>query len=185
MSTSSFASRRSLHSSIALVLCALTYAPAATAQEARQPSAPAAETDATQQEDIVVTGQALPGSVVGDIPAENRLTPADIAAYGVDSVSDLLDQISDQTSSIQGRGSSGPVVLVNGKRISGINEIGDLPTETIARVDILPEEVALKYGYSATQKVVNIILRRRFRAHTVSAGGARRPMAAAAIPTAS
>src|SRR5205823_726399 len=42
------------------------------------------------------------------------------------------------------------------------------------RVEILPEEVALKYGYSADQKVVNIVLRQRFRSSTlqVGAGGA-------------
>ncbi|MGE4431969.1 MAG: TonB-dependent receptor [Sphingobium sp.] len=114
------------------------------------------------EEDIVVTGQAPPGAVIGDIPPENQLNPADIASYGVSSVSELLDEITEQTQSGQGRG-SGPVILVNGKRISGVNEVGDLPTEAILRVDILPEEVALKYGYGATQKVVNIILRRRFR----------------------
>ncbi len=48
--------------------------------------------------------------------------------------------------------------------MSGVNEVGDLPTESILRVDILPEEVALRYGYGAQQKVVNIILRRYFRA---------------------
>ncbi|WEK41715.1 MAG: TonB-dependent receptor [Candidatus Sphingomonas colombiensis] len=170
MFTSSSASRRTLHSALALVLAALASTSPASAQEAKEAAHAPAETDVTEQEDVVVTGQALPGAVIGNIPPENQLTPADIAAYGVDSVSDLLDQISDQTSSIQGRGSSGPVVLVNGKRISGINEVGDLPTEAIARLDILPEEVALKYGYSATQKVVNIILRRRFHARVVSAG---------------
>src|SRR5207245_4882037 len=37
-------------------------------------------------------------------------------------------------------------------------------TEAIRRVDILPEEVALKYGYAPGQRVVNVVLRRRFRA---------------------
>ena len=39
----------------------------------------------------------------------------------------------------------------------------DIPTEAIERVEILPEEVALKYGYRADQRVVNIVLRERFR----------------------
>ena len=69
------------------------------------------------------------------------------------------------------RGAGGrPVILVNGGRISGFNEVRDLPTEAIARVDILTEEVALKYGYRADQKVVNLVLRRRFRAITAEAG---------------
>ncbi|WP_298674687.1 TonB-dependent receptor [uncultured Sphingomonas sp.] len=170
MPISSSTSRYALQSSLTLVLGALALSTPVHAQETKGTPPAAVQTDVTEQEDVVVTGQALPGAVIGNIPPENQLTPADIAAYGVNSVSDLLDQISDQTSSIQGRGSSGPVVLVNGKRISGINEVGDLPTEAIARLDILPEEVALKYGYSATQKVVNIILRRRFHARVVSVG---------------
>ncbi|MCR5879361.1 hypothetical protein [Phenylobacterium sp. J367] len=55
-------------------------------------------------------------------------------------------------------------MLVNGQRISSFTEIRDLPTEAILRVDILPEEVALKYGYRADQRVVNFVLRPRFRA---------------------
>ncbi|WP_242187751.1 TonB-dependent receptor [Sphingomonas sp. CARO-RG-8B-R24-01] len=131
-------------------------------------------TPKTTGDDIVVTGRALPGSVVGDIPPENRLNPADIAAYGVSTISDLLDAIADQTQSDEGRdSSSAPVVLVNGKRVSGVNEVGDLPTEAVLRIDILPEEVALKYGYDAQRKVVNVILRRRFIARVTNATGGR------------
>jgi hypothetical protein len=61
-------------------------------------------------------------------------------------------------------------MLLNGKRISGFRELRDIPTEAIERVDILPEEVALKYGYSADQKVVNIVLRQRFHSTAVNLG---------------
>ncbi|WP_333951731.1 hypothetical protein [Sphingomonas aerolata] len=61
------------------------------------------------------------------------------------------------------------MVLLNGRRISSFSEIRDIPTEAIQRVEILPEEVALKYGYRADQKVVNFVLRRRFRAVTAEA----------------
>ena len=117
--------------------------------------------------DIVVTGsRRQPGAVVGDIPPELQLSPADIRSYGVSSVADLLTELAPQTGS--GRGSGGaPVVLLNGRRIASFTEIRDLPTEAIQRVDILPEEVALKYGYRADQRVVNFVLRRRFRATTV------------------
>lgn len=115
-------------------------------------------------EDIVVTGsRRLPGQVVGDIPADEQLSPADIRSYGVNSVADLLTELAPQTRS--GRGGA-PVVLLNGRRIGGFQEIRDLPTEAILRVDILPEEVALKYGYAADSRVVNVVLRRRFRAAT-------------------
>jgi iron complex outermembrane receptor protein len=136
-----------------------------------RPAPAAPQTDANSDEpDIIITGtRNLPGSVIGDIPPEVQLGPADIRSYGVSSVSDLLTELAPQTGS--GRGSGGPpVVLLNGKRISSFAEIRDLPTEAIARVDILPEEVALKYGYKADQKVVNIVLRRRFRSLATEAG---------------
>ncbi|MDP1027268.1 TonB-dependent receptor [Sphingomonas sp. KR1UV-12] len=150
----------------------------AVAQQAPQPSSPPAaspaqatpapatedEEDASEAGDIVVTGSRTPpGSVIGDIPPDQTLSPADIRSYGVSSVNDLLTELAPQTTS--GRGGA-PVVLLNGKRISGFQEIRDIPTEAIQRVEILPEEVALKYGYTADSRVVNIVLRRRFRAVT-------------------
>jgi len=124
--------------------------------------------DIDDDETIVVKGvqQKLPGSVVGDIPPEVTFGPAQIRSYGVSTITDLLNELSPETESGRGRGGEAPVVLLNGKRISSLAEIRDIPTEAIMRVEILPEEVALKYGYSANQKVVNFVLRRRFRALT-------------------
>ena len=146
--------------------------PAAAGAQQAVPTAPAPATPAPPQEEdavsdepeIIVRGtRGLPGAVIGDITPEQQLGPADIRSYGVNSVAELLAELSPQTRS--GRGSGGqPVVLLNGRRISGFQEIGNLPTEAIQRVDILPEEVALKYGYRADQRVVNFVLRRRFRA---------------------
>ncbi|KQS03372.1 TonB-dependent receptor [Sphingomonas sp. Leaf357] len=142
-------------------------APAAPATASARPASPAraaAAQDEGDETEIVVTGQRQQGAVIGDIPPEQQLSPADIRSYGVGSVAELLTELAPQTTS--GRGGQ-PVVLLNGRRISSFAEIRDLPTEAIQRVDILPEEVALKYGYRADQKVVNFVLRRRFRAATV------------------
>lgn len=134
--------------------------------------APAADSD--EAPDIIVNGvhPPQPGAVVGDIPPELQYGPADIRAYGVSSIADLLNELAPQITSERGRGGEAPAVLLNGRRISSFSEIRDLPTEAILRVDILPEEVSLKYGFSADQKVVNIVLRRRFRAMTVEGNGA-------------
>lgn len=112
---------------------------------------------------IVVTGTKPRGSVVGDIPPENVLTPGDVRATGATDVAELLEAIAPQTGSTRGRDGGRPVMLLNGQRISSFREIHDIPTEAISRVEILPEEVALKYGYRADQRVVNIVLRERFR----------------------
>lgn len=114
-------------------------------------------------EEVVVTPSRIPrGSARVDLAPELVLGPGDIRAYGAASVAELLEALSPQLGSAQGSGP--PVVLVDGGRISGFREIRDLPTEAIVRMDILPEEAALRYGYSAQQKVVNFVLRRRFQA---------------------
>ena len=123
---------------------------------------------------IVITGAKPRGSVVGDIPPENTLDARDVRATGATNINELLDAIAPQIGSVQGRSGGRPVLLLNGQRISSFRELRDIPTEAIERVEILPEEVALKYGYRADQKVVNIVLRQRFRSTTalVGLGGA-------------
>jgi hypothetical protein len=127
--------------------------------------------DEADGEDIVVVGQKPRGSVVGDIPPENTLTSRDIRATGATSISELLDAVSSQTGSARGRSGGRPILLLNGQRISGFRELRDLPPEAIQRMEILPEEVALKYGYAADQRVVNIVLRRRFNSTTAKSRG--------------
>ena len=112
---------------------------------------------------IFVTGAKPRGSVIGNIPPESTLTSRDIQATGANDITELLDAIAPQVGSAQGRGGERPVMLLNGERVSSFRELRDIPTEAISRLEILPEEVALKYGYPADQKVVNIVLRSRFR----------------------
>ena len=129
-----------------------------------------AEAELELEDDILVTGSRQPrGSVIGDIKPEVVLSGRDIRAYGASNIGELLEELAPLTGSIQGRGAGAPVVLLGGRRISGFREIRGLPPEAIQRVDILPEEVALKYGYRPDQKVVNIVLRRRFNAVTAEA----------------
>jgi uncharacterized membrane protein YgcG len=129
-----------------------------------QTSDPDLDAETEVEELVVVAGvRTLPGQVIGDIAPELTISPREIRAYGAASVAELLDALAPQTTSGQGGGGR-PVVLINGARASGFAEIRDLPTEAIARVEILPEEVSLKYGYPAEQKVVNMVLRQRFRA---------------------
>ena len=102
--------------------------------------------------------------MIGDIKPDIQFQPEDIQAYGVSTITELLDELAPEIGSNSGRGGEGPAILVNGKRISSVNEIRNLPTESILRVDILPEEAALKYGFSANQRVVNIVLKDHFGA---------------------
>lgn len=132
-------------------------APGALMAQEEKKAAPPVEMD--EGEEIVVTGQPQRGSVIGDVQPEQQLSAADVRALGVTSISELITELSPQTN-------GSPVILLNGKRISSFSEIQDIPSEAVQRVDILPEQVALTYGYAPTQKVVNIVLRQRFRAET-------------------
>jgi iron complex outermembrane receptor protein len=139
--------------------------------QATDPADPDAELDEDEGETIVVTGQRQRGAVIGDIAPEVVFNRRDIRALGAGSLTELLEAIAPQTQSGRGREEGRPVILLNGRRISGFAEIRDIPPEAITRVDVLPEEVALKYGYKADQKVVNFVLRRRFDAYTAEVQG--------------
>ena len=144
------------------------------------PRARRANTDTDEDDAVTVSGidvvakrpySQQVGAVVGDIEPEIQYSPAEIQTFGVSTVNELLSELAPETRSDRGRGGESPVVLLNGRRISSLNEVMNIPTEAILRIDILPEEVSLKYGYSADQRVVNIVLRRRFRATTAEAQG--------------
>ena len=145
-------------------------ATASTAQEDTA-AAQAVDEDYGDEEAIVIQGSRARGSVIGDIPPQNILDSRDVRATGATSIDDLLDALAPQIGSSQGRGGERPILLLNGQRISSFREMRDIPTEAIERVEILPEEVALKYGYRADQKVVNIVLRQRFRSTRAQLGG--------------
>ncbi|MBX9860388.1 MAG: TonB-dependent receptor [Sphingomonas sp.] len=126
------------------------------------PPGTAGNTD-TGTSDIVVTGERPRGSVIGNIPPERTFSQLDIRAFGADNIGALLETISSQTASNRGRGDSAPVTLLNGRRVSDFSEIARIPSEAIERMEIFPEELALKYGYRADQKVVNIVTFQRYR----------------------
>jgi len=150
-----------------LVMCIGVLAAAdAIAQQNTRPQG----MDEVGLEEVVVTSRREPGAVIGDITPEFQLSAQEIRALGVGSVSELLVALGPQLGSNRGRGGGRPVVLINGVRASGFAEIRDIPTEAILRTDILPEEVALKYGYRADQRVINFVLRPRFRAFTSEVG---------------
>ncbi|MEO6581947.1 MAG: TonB-dependent receptor, partial [Sphingomicrobium sp.] len=139
-----------------------------TAQSATPaPAPPPSSGEEADEEEIVVVGQRPRGSVIGDISPENTLTGRDVRATGATSITELLEALAPQLGSARGRGGERPILLLNGQRISSFRELRDIPTEAIQRVEILPEEVALKYGYRADQRVVNFILRERFRSTAV------------------
>lgn len=129
-------------------------------------SAQSAQAVMDDDEVITVSTTRLPGQVVGDIKPEIVLGGQELRAIGAGSITELLGELGPQTRSGRGRGGGPPAVLLDGKRTSGFAEIRNIPPEAIARVEILPEEVSLKYGFRADQRVINFVLRPRFQAWT-------------------
>jgi hypothetical protein len=153
-----------------LMAGAIQTAPPQTAAPQTPPApAPAATAPARTDDDaydlgtVVTTGARPRGSVNSDIPPDVTLTAEQIQAYGASDIAELLTYLEPLTRSSRGREGGQPVFLVNGRRISGFQEIQGIPTEAIERTDILPEEVALEYGYRADQRVVNFVLKANFR----------------------
>ncbi len=113
----------------------------------------------------------MPGAAIGTIQPEVQLGRMEVQSYGASTVEELLGLIAPMTTSDSG--DSTPIVLLNGKRISGMQEIKDIPAEAIRRVDVLPEEEALLYGYPPNQKVVNVVLVPRFNRYTAQLDGSQ------------
>jgi hypothetical protein len=145
--------------SIAAPFAAAPAQPAQPAQSTGAQTAPPGESD---EEEIVVKGKAPRGSVIGNIPPEDVLHSRDVRATGATSFDELLDALAPEIGVARAAGAARPLVLLNGRRVSSYRELRDIPIEAVTRVDILPEEVALKYGYPADRKVVNVVLQNHF-----------------------
>jgi hypothetical protein len=113
-----------------------------------------------------ITVSAPRGGVSGSIEPLLELSPSDLDAYGADSLSDLVDALRPLTRS--SRSDQMAVILING-RLAGQTEFENLPREAIERVQVLPESVALQYGFSENQRVLNFVLKEHYSAMPVGA----------------
>lgn len=135
---------------IALLAALTAVAPQAT------PAAPA-EGD----KDVIVTGERVRGSVIGTVPPLATLDEAAIRALGVSTMKDVLERLKGVGTSM---GGDEPVLLLNGRRISGWQEMQSIPPEAIERTEILPEEEAPRFGFPPTVRIMNFITKQHFRA---------------------
>ena len=152
----------------AVSLIALIVATPALAQDAAPETAQAPEPTLTEDDvdAIVVTAERIRGQVDTASAPVLELDQQQVAAYGAASIADLVAQLSPQVGTGRGRGGR-PVFLVNGQRITNHREIGRYPPEAIKKVEVLPEEVALKFGFPADQRVINFILQDNYASREV------------------
>lgn len=118
-------------------------------------------------EAVRVVGSRFVKQALSEIDPETRLNTEDIAAYGASTIGELLEELGPEIASGRGRGDGAPIVLVDGVRVASFREVRSYPSEAVQRMDVLPEEAALKFGYGADQRVINIVLKPEFSAVTV------------------
>jgi iron complex outermembrane receptor protein len=140
---------------IAVLTAVLAVQPAC----AQDGEADGADVDANQI--VVIAGRYFGGVDAPQLPIVT-LDEAEIASYGAGSLAELVQSLGSRTGSGRARGAGFPVVLVNGQRISGFRELRNYPPESVKRVEVLPEEVAQRYGFAPDQRVVNFILKDNF-----------------------
>ncbi len=151
--------------SLAVSILALATAQGVCAQQPDDAERPEAGATANGGDTIVVQGTRIRGQLVVDQPPIAEYDAEDIAAFGAGSIADLIEAIEPATGggARGGRGGGRPVFLVNGIRVSSWREFRSYPPEAVAKVEVFPEEVAQRFGYSADQRVVNIVLKPDFR----------------------
>jgi hypothetical protein len=89
-------------------------------------------------------------------PPVRQLSREEIDGYGAGSIGELLGEL------LVEEGEDAPVVLINGRRASGLSELSDYPPEALDKVEVLPVGSGPEIGGSPTRKVVNLVLARRF-----------------------
>lgn len=140
-----------------VVISTSLVAPVASAQQDDGKSQQSEQVE-NDKSDIVVIGRR--GSAVTDVAPVAEYDADAVAATGATTVPELLQAIRGTT---QGADGSEPILLLNAQRVSGFTEIGSLPPEAIEKVEVLPEQAALKFGFPPTRRVVNFITKARFR----------------------
>ncbi|QPC99543.1 hypothetical protein [Qipengyuania soli] len=155
----------------AVSLAAIAWSTCAMAQDVAQvtPSdgKPQEEPAALDPGTIVVTGERIRGQLITDQPPVAEYDAADIAAFGGSSIADIISAIEPASGSARGgRGGGQPVFLINGIRVSSFREFRNYPPESIAKVEVFPEEVAQRLGFPPDQRVVNIVLKPNYSSIT-------------------
>jgi iron complex outermembrane receptor protein len=153
-----FKGRARLHTGAAwtVIVLGLAMPVGVCAQEAPPSEPPSPE--------VTVTGKRIPGSVIGAVAPVAVLDAQTLKALGATNLADLLKKVKALTSS---SGGGEPVMLLNGRRVSGFAEFQSLPYEAMERIEVLPEQEAARFGYPPNVRVMNFITKKTFRAVTV------------------
>lgn len=132
------------------------------AQAAAQSNPPASGSP----RDIIVRGQRPPDPLAGIVP-DDELDEDDIAAYGLDTIGELIEQIEGEVAG----GGDGPVVLINGRPALDLSEVSDLPVEAIAGIQVFSGNAASALAERGTRRVINVQIKQDHTQVTANANG--------------
>lgn len=126
----------------------------------------AAAEQSGDQNRIVITADRIIMSALRGSQPERSLDQSDVESYGSATVGEFVDEIKAQN------GDEGPVFLVDGERVAGIEDIEDLPAEAIDTLEVLPRGTSQMVGGAPNRRVYNIVLKKQLRSAVVT-GSAR------------
>ncbi len=175
-----------LHGAILAALAAAPFALAGPQQARAQDADSGQPQDATTLDRIEVTGSRIPRAEIENEQPIITVTREQIEKQGFTSVADILQNLSSAGSppisrsmalsagedvggyyiDLRNLGANRTLVLVNGKRLgvstSGLQDLGQIPTSAIERIEVLKDGASSIYGSDAIAGVVNVITRRNF-----------------------
>ena len=137
---------------------------------AQQASVSSDTDDVRQLNTVVVTGSRVRGRARGEFAPTFELSEDEISSFAAGDLSELLESLTPLLGGASGASQERPLILLNGKRISGFREIRSYPPEALIRVDVLPPETGLEYGVQTTQSVINFVLKTSFQKATAELG---------------
>ncbi|KQN90807.1 hypothetical protein ASE90_17140 [Sphingomonas sp. Leaf67] len=134
----------------------------ATSPRERQPRSEPTVT--APDKEIVVIGRRRPKPLDDATPTQ-QLSEDEVSTYGALSVGDLIQKLRDEQG---GRPFS---IIVNGRRVSSVANINELPAEALDSIQLYAPTEGGKFGFAPTDRLLNITLKKRFRSLSVDVNG--------------
>nr|WP_314434387.1 TonB-dependent receptor [uncultured Brevundimonas sp.] len=120
--------------------------------------------DAVQLEDVEVRGRR--GAAI--VPPEIEVDGHEIDALGAWDIGEVLQRLGDTLAL-----GEAPMVIINGKRVANASVFSGFPPDALVRAEVLPPEAGGLYGGAPGQRVVNLVLQRRFSSYDGRLMGSR------------
>lgn len=120
--------------------------------------------DPVQVDDVEVIGRRGAARMI----PEREMDGAEIDALGAWDIGEVLLRMT-ETLGVNDE----PLVIINGKRVANSSVFFGFPPDALVRAELLPSEAGASYGGAPGQRVVNLILQKRFSSYDSRTSGAR------------